>query len=78
MTQPGRKPSAEVPVTVAILLRLRSETDADLVAWFASIPPKQRATRVKAALRAGGMHIVETVDTQDDDALDDFAGDLLL
>lgn len=42
-------------VKVVITLRLDPELDADLLTWLLAAPPRQRAERVKHALRQGGM-----------------------
>lgn len=41
------------PVIVNIKLCLHPEFDSDLVAWFASLPERGRATAVIARLRTG-------------------------
>ena len=59
-------------IVVPIILRLRPETDADLLAFFASIPPRRRARAVKVALRQGGIdQAAAAVDPfSDEDVLD--------
>lgn len=51
----GRPPLSEKVQEIHIHLRLRVESDADLIEFFARIPPKMRATKLKIALRAGGI-----------------------
>ncbi len=50
------RPRLNEPVDVIIIkLRLRPGRDDDLRAFFASQPPRRRASAVKLALRTGGM-----------------------
>ena len=62
------KPRAKVP--------LRVGEDDDLIAFLGQIPPRRRASAIKAALRSGGMSLNQAeVDNPDDEllsALDDF------
>ncbi len=57
-------------------LRLRVGEDDDLIAFLGQIPPRRRASAIKAALRSGGMSLNQVdVDIPDDEllsALDDF------
>lgn len=57
-------------------LRLRVGEDDDLIAFLRQIPPRRRASAIKAALRSGGMSLSQAdVDYPDDEllsALDDF------
>ena len=57
-------------------LRLREGQDNDLIAFFANLPPRQRALRLKLALRSGGMKSAPTEtdipDNELNDALDGF------
>ncbi len=65
----ARPRSDEQIVTIQIKLRLRAESDADLVKWFGQIPERLRAPAVKAALRSGGMQpAVSNVDDEEIEA----------
>jgi hypothetical protein len=57
---------AERPRLVQIKLRLYRGMDDDLIRFFASVPPRLRATMVKQALRSG----VSSDSTLQDDFLD--------
>jgi hypothetical protein len=74
--QRGRPVRPEPEVRVVVHLRLREGQDNDLIAFFASLPPRQRALSLKLALRSGGMKSTPTVteipDSEFNDALDGF------
>jgi len=57
-------------------LRLRVGEDDDLISFLSGLPPRRRASALKAVLRTGGMgsHLVETDDSDDEflAAIDDF------
>ncbi len=57
-------------VVVQIKLHLRPDADADLVRFFADIPPYRRAGLVKQALRSGGLPQAAPGTTGDDDLAD--------
>lgn len=60
------------PVYVNVKLGLHPEFDADLIAWFESIPGRSRAAAVIARLRQGGKGLVNEeakVDTESVDKL---------
>ena len=74
--QRGRPAPPEPEVRVVVHLRLREGQDNDLIAFFASLPPRQRALRLKLALRSGGMQstsaVAEIPDDELNEALDGF------
>jgi hypothetical protein len=78
MSKPrGRPARPEREVRVVVHLRLREGEDDDLIAFFANTPPRQRARRLKLALRSGGMEVdvsnnSDVSDEELDDALDGF------
>lgn len=55
MARNGRPRLSEPAAVIIIKLRLRAERDDDLLAFFASLPPRRRASAVKLALRTGGL-----------------------
>lgn len=55
MAPHGRPRLSEPADVILIKLRLRPGRDDDLLAFFASLPPRRRASAVKLALRTGGM-----------------------
>ena len=65
----GRPVCSEPEVRVAIHLRLREGQDNDLIAFFASLPPRQRALRLKLALRSGGMQSISNANNMQDEDL---------
>ncbi|MBN1890435.1 MAG: hypothetical protein JW850_20750 [Thermoflexales bacterium] len=73
----GRPRLAQASLRISIDLRLRPGEDDDLIAYFQSVPPRQRAPVVKSALRSGGMQIVNAGLPGEDDDLDEIAGNLL-
>lgn len=78
MSKPrGRPARPEREVRVVVHLRLREGEDDDLIAFFVNTPSRQRARRLKLALRSGGMEtgISGSGDIADDEldaALDGF------
>ncbi len=75
-TRRGRPVRLEPEVRVVVNLRLREGQDNDLIAFFASLPLRQRALRLKLALRSGGMQsapaATDIPDSELNDALDGF------
>ena len=64
------RPVATLPAwECQIHLRLRVGEDDDLIAFLSNLPPRKRATALKAALRAGGMRTAAIVDENLDDEL---------
>lgn len=51
----GRPLSAMKPVVVRVALHLRPGEDDDLIAFFAPVPVRLRASAVKQALRSGHL-----------------------
>jgi hypothetical protein len=52
----GKRVPAEVRrVKVVVMFRLRDDQDEDLLQWFASLPPRQRAAAIKEMLRRAGV-----------------------
>ena len=72
------RPRLPPAVCIGIKLTLRSGQDDDLLAFFASIPPAQRAAAVCQALRAGGMQTIQAGQSAEDDTLFDLATNLIL
>lgn len=68
---------ARPAVVVQIKLHLRPDIDADLVAFFAAIPPYRRAGFVKQALRSGGLVPASSSGGADEDELTSLARGLL-
>jgi hypothetical protein len=71
------RPAATAPIwDCQIHLRLRVGEDDDLIAFLSHLPPRRRATAIKAALRTGGMGYgpAEVQDSDDEllAAIDDF------
>ena len=54
-------------------LHLYEGQDDDLIAFFESLPPRKRRSGLKAAIRAGGMKVVQIADLSDDEELEDAA-----
>jgi len=75
----GRPPLDCKVVVVQLKMRLREGADDDLIHFFGAIPAesRQRASAVKAALRAGGVQAVIRADVSDDGELCDSAGSFL-
>jgi hypothetical protein len=73
----GRPRLAQPAVVVQIKLHLRPDTDGDLVAFFAAIPPHRRAGFVKQALRSGGLMPASSSGGADEDELTGLAQGLL-
>lgn len=65
----GRPTRPEPEVRVVVHLRLREGQDNDLIAFFASLPPRQRALRLKLALRSGGMQSISNANKMQDEDL---------
>ena len=66
------RPRLLIPsLQVNVKFHLRPGEDDDLIRFFADLPPRQRATVVKVALRSGGMARVAVEDLPDDTALTD-------
>lgn len=66
------RPRLLIPsLQVNVKFHLRPGEDDDLIRFFADLPPRQRATAVKVALRSGGMARVAVEDLPDDTALTD-------
>ena len=64
-------------VQIRVSLTLYQGEDDDLINWFDSIPHRKKAERVKTALRAGGMTIVDDDDSREEFISDDFLDELL-
>jgi hypothetical protein len=76
--RPGR-PRLEAPTShIKLTLSLRPGEDDDLQAWFDRLPPRERAARVKAALRQGGVSHAPIIADEAGDLLDDAAFAALL
>lgn len=73
----GRHPLPQPSHRITVVLSLRAGEDADLLAWFATIPVRHRASRIKAALRQGGATFVVPTSTTDTEMSDDAFADLL-
>jgi len=72
----GRPISTSPAWECHIHFRLRVGDDDDLIAYLSNLPPRRRASAIKAALRTGGMGpgLVDA-DSSDDEllaAIDDF------
>jgi len=64
------RPRLTTPVRqVKLTLSLREDEDDDLIAWFDSLPTRQRARAVLAALRQGGAALVADELAADEDEL---------
>lgn len=70
----GRPAVIETEVRVFVHLRLRAGEDDDLIAFFACIPPRQRVSYLKLALRSGGMQATVSAASADDDLGDALDG----
>lgn len=73
----GRQPLACERVEINLHVWLRRGEDDDLIQFFESIPPRQRVTALKIALRAGGMRLPDAA-LNADESIDDLAAELLL
>lgn len=73
MQKRGRPPGEEEVIQIHIHLRLRINSDADIIEFFEMIPAGLRVTRVKNALRAGGMEKItgKSVEVEDDSFAED-------
>lgn len=60
-----------------INMTLRQGEDDDLIAFFESIPKRQRVLAVKTALRSGKLETVIQADQPDDDEIADALDDLM-
>jgi hypothetical protein len=60
-------------VRVDITLTLFVGEDEDLLEWFEAIPQRQRARRVKGALRQGGVRLPREVADEAEEIIDDDA-----
>lgn len=58
------------PVYINVKLGLHPEFDADLIAWFESIPGRNRAAAVIARLRQGGGVLTELEDESNTEQID--------
>jgi hypothetical protein len=56
---------------ISVKFHLRPGEDDDLIHFFADLPPRQRATALKVALRSGGMARVAAEGLPDDAAVTD-------
>jgi len=78
MAQRGRPPLDYEPVIIQIGdLRLHPEHDADLIAFFARVPRRQRIIAIKAVMRTGGLTAIAANLKDEDAELTDAAGDFL-
>jgi hypothetical protein len=71
----GRPRRKKTPVVHQVKLLLYPGEDDDLIAFFASIPARCKASAVKAAMRSGSLNVVSDVSIEDDEmeaALDGF------
>lgn len=70
------RPATPLPAwDCQIHLRLRVGDDDDLITFLSNLPPRRRASALKAALRAGGMPAAADESFLDEDlaaALNDF------
>jgi hypothetical protein len=73
MHKRGRPPGEEEIKDFHIHMRLRVKSDADIIKFFELIPPGFRVTRLKNALRAGGIEKMtgESIEVEDDSFADD-------
>lgn len=72
------RPRLPPAVCIGIKLTLRPGQDEDLLAFFAGIPPAQRAAAVCRALRAGGIQAGQAGQAAEDDTLLALAASLVL
>ena len=70
----GRPRLSSPPTIIQVKIRLYPGQDDDLIAFFASIPARLRATMVKQALRSGAS-VEEAPDEDLFDALDSYVLD---
>jgi hypothetical protein len=72
----GRPVSTRQAWECHIHLRLRVGEDDDLIAFLSNLPPRRRASALKAAIRTGGMGLgLAEADRSEDEllaTLDDF------
>jgi hypothetical protein len=75
----GGRPRLEIPtLRIPLTLSLRAGEDDDLRHWFDGIPPRERAGRVKAALRQGGVSLPRADGPEGEEVLADDAFAALL
>jgi len=74
MQKRGRPPGEEKIIQYHVHLRLREKSDADIIKFFETVPSGFLVTRVKNALRAGGIEKVIGISEAVED--DSFADDL--
>lgn len=76
MATRGRPCQIEDRVLIRLNVSLYPEKDADLIAFFASIPKGRRVSAVKRALRSGGVEVVvaetQAADDQMREAMESF------
>ncbi len=77
MAARGRPWRTPRPTVVNVKLLLYSGEDDDLLAFFAALPARQRASAVKSALRGGQLIGATLPAGPDDDALADLLSGLL-
>lgn len=59
------RPKQSRPIThYNTKLSLCAGEDDDLITWFESIPPRERAKAIVTALRQGGLTAVSVVETE--------------
>lgn len=64
----GRPRRVVQPVEIQVKLLCFPGLDDDLIAFFATVPPRRKATAVKAAMRSGQLVIgTQIIDVDDDD-----------
>lgn len=73
MQKRGRPPGEEEVIELHIHLRLKINSDADIIKFFTMIPSGLRVTRLKNALRAGGIEKItgKSVEVEDDSFAED-------
>ena len=76
MAKKGRPISDEEIIEIHVHLRLKKNSDADIISFFQNIPSGLGATRLKNALRAGGLGFFDKATEEIED--DSFAEDLQL
>lgn len=53
----GRPRATTMTVLIRTVLTLREGEDDDLIAAFRQVPPRKRASFIKAAMRSGGLQV---------------------
>lgn len=53
----GRPPTGVRTILIRASLTLREGEDDDLIAVFQTVPARQRANFIKAAMRSGGLQV---------------------